>query len=238
MQVRITRADLEAATAPLLERTLQHCRDLLRTARLHTRDVTDVLLVGGVARMPRVLESVRAFFRREPYRAQAPEESVVLGAALLAALQARAHSASMGSRAAAAAAAGGSNGPQLAVLERAEHSVGVEAVGGRFVPLIHRDSPLPARATVSFTTHMNAQRLVNVFVYAGEDPIADRNTLLGTFDLDGVRPAPRGVPNIEIELALDASGLLHAQATDVVSGARREMRVSVVRALLFHLVMC
>ncbi|HEU4408611.1 MAG TPA: molecular chaperone DnaK [Polyangiaceae bacterium] len=202
----VRRSEFEILTRDLVERTLAVCRQTLADARLAPADVENVVLVGGMTRMPAVQRAVRDFFGREPQRGIDPDEVVAVGAAL--------H----------AAALEGAEGDPL-LLDVTPLSIGVETGGGVFTRLIPRNTPIPTERSELFTTSVDDQSFVPVHVLQGERAMAADNQSLARFDLTGIPPAPRGVPMIEVTFKIDVDGLLQVEARDVATGRRQSVVV-------------
>jgi molecular chaperone DnaK len=202
----VRRSEFEILTRDLVERTLDVCRRTLADARLAPSDVENVVLVGGMTRMPAVQRAVRELFGRDPHRGIDPDEVVAVGAALHA-----------------AALEGAENDPLL--LDVTPLSIGVETGGGVFTKLIPRNTPIPTERSELFTTSVDDQSFVPVHVLQGERAMATDNQSLARFELTGIPPAPRGVPMIEVTFKVDVDGLLQVEARDVATGRRQSVRV-------------
>jgi molecular chaperone DnaK len=202
----LTRIELEQMTQDLVDQTLAHCKDAVDAAGLDIAQITDVLLVGGVTKMPMVQRAVAEFFGRQPNRSVNPDEAVAVGAAIQGAILA------------------GDVG-EVVLLDVNPLSLGIETAGGVFTKLITRNVTVPCSVTEVFTTSEDYQPLVNIHVLQGERPMANDNTSLARFELVGIPPALRGVPKIEVTFAIDANGILSVHARDV--GTKREQQVKV-----------
>jgi len=207
IDMSLTRAKLEELTDDLVERSLAPCRAALKDAGLTTGQIGDVLLVGGMTRMPRVLQKVTEFFGRAPNREINPDEVVAVGAAVQGAVLT-------------------GEMKNVILLDVTPLTLGVETAGGVFTPIIPRNTTVPCRKTQIFSTAQNNQPIVNVHVLQGERPLADDNQTLSRFELVGIPPAPRGVPQIEVAFELDANGIVHVAAKDLGTGKTQSVRIT------------
>jgi molecular chaperone DnaK len=203
----MTRTELELLTADLIERTLGPCRDALKQAHMAVGDIHDVVLVGGMTRMPAVQRAVKTFFGREPHRGVNPDEVVAIGAALQ------------------GAALGGSEDFEVLLLDVTPLSLGVETGGGVFTPLIPRNTTIPCEKSEIFTTSVDNQPYVPVHVLQGERPMAADNRSLARFELTGIPPAPRGLPMIQVTFRIDENGVVAVDAKDLGTGRAQAVRV-------------
>ncbi|MCX7895220.1 MAG: molecular chaperone DnaK [Thermoanaerobaculum sp.] len=203
----LTREQLEDLVRDLVLRTLEPCRNALEAARLSPDKINQVILVGGQTRMPLVTRTVADFFRREPCRDINPDEVVAVGAAIQAGIIQ-------------------GEVKDLVLLDVTPLSLGIETRGGLFTKLIERNSTIPTRATQIFTTVADNQRAVEIHVLQGERELAAENRSLGKFELVGIPPAPRGVPQIEVTFAIDSNGIVQVTARDVASGKEQSIRVN------------
>ena len=204
---RLTRARLEQITADLIERTIGPCRQALEDAGVRVEEIEDVILVGGMTRMPAVQEAVRRFFGREPHRGVNPDEVVAYGAAIQ----------------------GGvlrGDVTDILLLDVTPLTLSIETLGGVATPMIERNTTIPTRKTQLFTTAAHNQTQVEIVVTQGERPLAKDNKLLGRFILDGIPPAPRGVPQIEVTFDIDANGILHVSAIDKATGREQSIKIT------------
>jgi len=204
LTMKLTRAKLESLVEDLIERSLSPCRIALQDAKLATADITDVILVGGMTRMPKVQEKVREFFGKEPRKDVNPDEAVAIGAAVQAAvLQGEVK--------------------DVLLLDVTPLSLGIETLGGVMTKLIPKNTTIPTRATQVFTTAEDNQSAVTIHVLQGEREVASANKSLGQFNLEGIPPAPRGVPQIEVTFDIDANGILHVSAKEKTQARKQRL---------------
>jgi len=207
LQVRLTRTQLEELVGDLVESTLDPCRNALEAARLEPGDIDQVILVGGQTRMPLVQETVTRFFGREPCQDINPDEVVGIGAAIQGGiLQGEVK--------------------DLILLDVTPLSLGIETHGGLFTKIIERNATVPTKKSMVFTTVADNQTTVEVHVLQGERGLASENRSLGRFDLVGVPPAPRGVPQIEVTFSIDSNGIVHVSARDLATGKEQGIEVN------------
>jgi len=199
LNIKITRAKLEAIVDDLVSKTLEPCKIALNDAGCHVSDITDVILVGGQTRMPKVQELVKDFFGKEPRRDVNPDEAVAVGAAIQAAVLA-------------------GDVKDVLLLDVTPLSLGIETLGGVMTKLIEKNTTIPTKAAQVFSTAENNQGAVTVHVVQGEREMASANKSLGKFDLTDIPPAPRGVPQIEVAFDIDANGILNVSAKDKATG--------------------
>jgi molecular chaperone DnaK len=204
LQITLTRAKLEQLVADLIERTIEPCRLALKDAGYTVDDIDEVILVGGQTRMPAVQEAVRRFFRKEPHKGVNPDEVVAIGAAIQAGVLA-------------------GEVKDILLLDVTPLTLSIETLGGVATPIIERNTTIPVRKSQIFTTATDGQTQVEIHVVQGERPMAADNRTLGRFILDGIPPAPRGVPQIEVTFDIDADGILNVSARDKATG--REQRI-------------
>jgi molecular chaperone DnaK len=204
--MKITRAKLEQLVDDLISRTLGPCRAALKDAGITAGEITEVILVGGMTRMPKVIETVKTFFGREPARNVNPDEVVAIGAAVQ----------------------GGvlrGDVKDVLLLDVTPLSLGIETLGGVFTRLIERNTTIPTKKSQVFSTADDNQSAVTIKVMQGEREMAADNKLLGNFDLTGLPPAPRGVPQIEVTFDIDANGIVSVQAKDKATGKEQQIRI-------------
>ncbi len=212
LQRTLTRPDLEAMCADLIEQCLHHCAQALDDSGVAATEISDVILVGGMTKMPAVQASVSGFFQRQPNRSVNPDEAVAAGAAYQGAILA------------------GDVG-NVVLLDVTPLSLGIETAGGVCTKLIPRNTTVPASVTEVFTTAEDYQPLVNIHVLQGERPLAADNTSLARFELVGIPPALRGVPKIEVTFNIDANGILSVVAKDIGTGKEHLVRVRATSGL-------
>jgi len=208
LEKSLTRARLEAMSRDLIDRTIEICKKALQDANLRPEDIDEVILVGGQTRMPLVQQKVKEFFGREPHKGINPDEVVAIGAAIQAAIM-----------------AGEYQDKDIVLLDVTPLSLGVETLGGVFDVVIPRNTTIPTRKSKIYTTAEDNQTSVLIKVYQGERPIASENRLLGQFELTGIPPAPRGVPQIEVTFDIDADGILHVTAVDKATQKEASIKI-------------
>ena len=202
----ITRADLEKLVADLINRTLEPCKKALKDAGIDAKDVADVVLVGGMTRMPRVREVVKEFFGKDPHTGVNPDEVVAMGAAIQAGVLQ-------------------GDVKDVLLLDVTPLSLGIETLGGVFTRMIDRNTTIPTKRSQVFSTADDNQSAVTIRVFQGEREMAADNKMLGQFDLVGIPPAPRGVPQIEVTFDIDANGIVNVSAKDKGTGKEQQIRI-------------
>ena len=206
LNVKLTRAKLEALVEELIERTIAPCRTAIKDAGISVSDINDVILVGGMTRMPKVQEKVKEFFGKEPRKDVNPDEAVAVGAAI----QGQVLS---GDR------------KDVLLLDVTPLSLGIETLGGVMTKMITKNTTIPTKFAQTFSTADDNQPAVTIKVYQGEREMASGNKLLGEFNLEGIPPAARGVPQIEVSFDIDANGILHVGAKDKGTGKENKITI-------------
>ncbi|MBW9105607.1 molecular chaperone DnaK [Paraburkholderia phenoliruptrix] len=206
LNLKITRAKLEALVEELIERTIEPCRMAIKDAGVKVGEIDDVILVGGMTRMPKVQEKVKEFFGKDPRRDVNPDEAVAVGAAI----QGQVLS---GDR------------KDVLLLDVTPLSLGIETLGGVMTKMINKNTTIPTKHSQVYSTADDNQSAVTIKVYQGEREMAAGNKLLGEFNLEGIPPAPRGTPQIEVSFDIDANGILHVGAKDKATG--KENRITI-----------
>ncbi len=206
LNIKLTRAKLEALVEHLVDRTIEPCKAALKDAGITAGEIDEVILVGGMTRMPKVQERVQEFFGREPHKGVNPDEVVALGAAIQ----------------------GGvlqGDVKDVLLLDVTPLSLGIETLGGVFTRLIDRNTTIPTRKSQVFSTAEDNQSAVTIRVFQGEREMAADNKLLGQFDLVGIPPAPRGMPQVEVTFDIDANGIVNVSAKDKATGKEQQIRI-------------
>ena len=206
LTMKLTRAKLEQLVDPLIKKTIEPCKAALKDAGLSAGEIDEVILVGGMTRMPKVAETVKEFFNREPHKGVNPDEVVALGAAIQAGVLQ-------------------GDVKDVLLLDVTPLSLGIETLGGVFTRLIDRNTTIPAKKSQVFSTAEDNQSAVTIRVFQGEREMAADNKLLGQFDLVGIAPAPRGVPQIEVTFDIDANGIVNVSAKDKATGKEQAIKI-------------
>jgi molecular chaperone DnaK len=206
MTLKLTRAKFEALVDDLIQRTIGPCKAALKDAGLNAGEIEEVVLVGGMTRMPKVQEVVKNFFGKEPHKGVNPDEVVAIGAAIQAGVLQ-------------------GDVKDVLLLDVTPLSLGIETLGGVFTRLIDRNTTIPTKKGQVFSTAEDSQNAVTIRVFQGEREMAADNKILGQFDLVGIPPAPRGVPQIEVTFDIDANGIVNVSAKDKGTGKEQQIRI-------------
>jgi molecular chaperone DnaK len=206
LNIKLTRAKLEALVDDLIQRTVGPCQAAMKDAAVSASDISEVVLVGGQTRMPKVQETVKKLFGREPHKGVNPDEVVAIGAAIQAGVLK-------------------GDVKDVLLLDVTPLSLGIETLGGVVAKLIERNTTIPTKKSETFSTAADNQNAVTIRVFQGEREMAADNKLLGQFDLVGIKPAPRGVPQIEVTFDIDANGIVHVSAKDKSTGKEQSIRI-------------
>ena len=207
INVKITRAQLDGWTSKLVQRTVEPCRKALADAGVKANDVDEVIMVGGMTRMPKVVETVKDIFKREPCKGVNPDEAVAIGAAIQGGVLA-------------------GHVTDVLLLDVTPLSLGIQTLGGVFTRLINRNTTIPTKKSQVFSTAADGQTAVDIQVYQGERELVRDNKLLGNFQLTGIPPAPKGVPQIEVTFDIDADGIVNVSAKDKATNKDQSMTIA------------
>ncbi|MGJ3265432.1 MAG: molecular chaperone DnaK [Salinarimonas sp.] len=206
LALKLSRAKFESLVDDLIQRTVEPCRKALKDAGLSAGEIDEVVLVGGMTRMPKVQETVKGFFGKEPHKGVNPDEVVAIGAAVQAGVLQ-------------------GDVKDVLLLDVTPLSLGIETLGGVFTRLIERNTTIPTKKAQVFSTAEDNQNAVTIRVFQGEREMAADNKMLGQFDLVGIPPAPRGVPQVEVAFDIDANGIVNVQAKDKATGKEQAIRI-------------
>merc|ERR1711992_327653 len=206
MNLKLTRAKFEQIVGDLIKKTVEPCHKAMKDAEVSKSDIGEVILVGGMSRMPKVQETCKDIFGRNPSKSVNPDEAVAMGAAIQGGVLA-------------------GDVTDVLLLDVTPLSLGIETLGGVFTRLINRNTAIPTKKSEVFSTAVDNQSQVGIKVYQGEREMAADNKYLGSFDLVGIPPAPRGRPQIEVTFDIDANGIVNVSAQDKGTGKKQNMQI-------------